>query len=115
MSQELMRIWWYLGFVKDGEFTHGCVVQAWTLEKAIQRSWKLRINPGGDVVGLPLSFEHENDVPHNQLLTMAELGQYGEVCSYKQMMSLLLDDEFAAEAEDVKIILGPDWTLLPAK
>jgi hypothetical protein len=83
-----MRVFWYLNFVKNNEFIGGCVVEAWTMEKAITQSWKLKINPGGDIIGLPVWAEFENLLPHNQFLNVEEIKKYGPTYTYKELMML---------------------------
>jgi hypothetical protein len=80
-----MKPVWYLSFVKSGEFIGGCMVKAWTMEQAVERTWRLRINPGGEVVGLPVEAGLANALPHNRLLSLRELKRHGEVFSYKEL------------------------------
>lgn len=68
------KTWWYLSFVKDGAFAGGCVVEAVDMGEAVKRAWTLKINPGGEVMGIPVpeaALPQPND--RDRLLTKDEI------------------------------------------
>lgn len=76
---------WYLSFVGDKGFLGGCVVKATTIEEAIRRSWRLKINPGGEVMCIPVPAGREDMLPLNRLMTRQELEEYGPVARKRDM------------------------------
>lgn len=68
---------WYLSFVKDGHFSGACVVQGDELADAIRTAWRLEINPGGEVLGVPLDKARETILPHNILFNREQLEALG--------------------------------------
>jgi hypothetical protein len=76
-----MNSFWYLSFV-DGDpprFLGGCVVQGNELLDAIKEAWRLKINPGGEVLGFPVDKEFENALPKNVLLSRKQLAAFGPI------------------------------------
>jgi hypothetical protein len=70
---------WYLSFVDTdppARFLGGCVVHGADLLDACKTAWKLKINPGGEVLGAPI----ENNIfPINRLMNRNELAAFGPV------------------------------------
>jgi hypothetical protein len=64
---------WYLSFATDDEFLGGCVVEAYGIATAIVRTHVLGINPGGEVMGVPVPEEDRDRLPHDRLLTREEI------------------------------------------
>lgn len=67
--------YWYLSFADDnrGGFLGACVVEGFDIVSATIRAHELGINPGGQVLGLPMPHEHEDDYPHDRLLKREEI------------------------------------------
>jgi hypothetical protein len=69
---------WYLSFAdrSPDRFLGACVVYGDDLIDAIKTAWRLKINPGGQVLGVPI----ENSIfPINRLMNRAELASFGQV------------------------------------
>jgi hypothetical protein len=70
---------WYLSFVEPGppeRFLGGAVVEGDDMGDALRNAWALKINPGGAVLGGPIS---NNPFPVNRLLSRAELESFAPV------------------------------------
>jgi hypothetical protein len=65
---------WYLSFAGETEFLGAVVVKARGFMLALMRANELGINPGGQVAGFPVAEGTENKLPHDRLLTLADLG-----------------------------------------
>lgn len=65
---------WYLSFARPDVFLGGCVVEADSLELAVQEATRLGINPGGEVLGF--NFTWDCPFPIGQLLGKTELNRY---------------------------------------
>lgn len=79
-----MLPWWWLSFA-DGEkpkgeqFLGACLVQGATLPDAIKEAWRLKINPGGEVMSGELG-GYPVDVPEkwaNRLLSHEDMVKMG--------------------------------------
>jgi hypothetical protein len=64
--------WWYLSFVKDDKFAGAAIVRGRGITSAVQRSHRLRLNPGGEVMAFPVGDKPK--YPVNKLLSKEELG-----------------------------------------
>ena len=53
--------WWFLSFVdrQTGKQLGACVVRGRSFDQALTRSHRLRINPGGEVAGVPCDPDDE--------------------------------------------------------
>jgi hypothetical protein len=71
-SREPMR-WWYLSFADD-VFLGAAVVEARGMTGAVMRAHALGINPGGQVAFCEVPPGCEDNLPHDRLLSKAELG-----------------------------------------
>ena len=65
--------WWYLSFADDG-FRGACVVKATDFITAVSEAHRLKINPGGQVIGLPMLARKAKKLKVNCLLTREDLG-----------------------------------------
>jgi hypothetical protein len=57
---------WYLSFSLPGRFLGGIVIEAEDFTDALAETYRLRINPGGEVMGFRVPEAH-----HAEALTMA--------------------------------------------
>lgn len=81
----MMDLWW-LSFADAakprGEQNLGVIItEAESLADAIEKCWRLGINPGGEIMAMWLGPEAEGNVPPrmlDRLLTGAELASIGE-------------------------------------
>jgi hypothetical protein len=77
----MMKTCFYLSFVHKGEdkdeFAGACLIEADDEQDAIVRSWRLAINPGGEVLVWAVPESARDLLPHNRLMSRAELEQYG--------------------------------------
>jgi hypothetical protein len=72
--------WWYLSFADDPGFLGACIVQAQDQLAAVSVAHNLRINPGGQVLMLPMNDTLLAEYPmadRNRLLTAQELRLHG--------------------------------------
>jgi hypothetical protein len=72
--------WMYLSFVKDGGFKGAVVVRATDIIAAVRRAAVLGINPGGEVLGSPISAEGLAEIPdelRERLLSWADMEAAG--------------------------------------
>jgi hypothetical protein len=81
-----MTQWWWLSFVEPGKRSLGCcLVEGKDIREALRRAWALGINPGGEVMGVPLAQEvMEEHYPESggwreRLLSPKELYQSGHL------------------------------------
>ena len=54
---------WWLSFNNDGEAKGVCIVRGRDIEEAIRICWRLKINPGGEVMSVQCPPEFEKLVP----------------------------------------------------
>jgi hypothetical protein len=76
-----MSRFWYLSFV-DGDpprFLGGCLVKGDDIGYAIKEAWRLGINPGGEVLGIPVDQEFANVLPKNVLWSREQLAGFGPI------------------------------------
>lgn len=59
----------WLSFVKEGKFQGVVITRAKNIEQAIEKCWKMGINPGGDVAGSFLPEGYIPDYPRDQILS----------------------------------------------
>jgi hypothetical protein len=77
--------WWYLSFADDDGFRGGVFVWAQGFATAITVTRALKINPGGQVMGVPaLDDWMPPEKYQHRLLTLAELSQLDEMISIKE-------------------------------
>jgi hypothetical protein len=76
---------WYLSFGLNS-MTGACVVAGETLSDAIQRSHELGINPGGAVLALHVPDRDACSLPHDRLLNLKELHDYGPLISWEELL-----------------------------
>ncbi len=63
---------WYFSFADNDGFRGACQVTASSLDDAITKTWKLGINPGGEILSLgPMDVE-DMDGPFDVLLVTKE-------------------------------------------
>lgn len=74
---------WYLSFVDD-HFLGACVVEAPSMPDACRKAWALNINPGGQVLGVPVPENKEGIFPQNVLMNRATLAEYDSVLSIRE-------------------------------
>lgn len=71
-------MWWYLSFA-DGKFLGAVIIRGADLEHAIKEAWRLKLNPGGEVLGMPI-LEAGGLVPEEKyrlrLLTLADIKEF---------------------------------------
>jgi hypothetical protein len=68
--------WWFLGFSDKEKLLGGCFVEARGHRTALDESHRRKINPGGQVLHVPIPPEIIETIPknaRNRLLTKAEL------------------------------------------
>jgi hypothetical protein len=69
----------WLSFVRDGIFAGALLANGQSFDAALNWSWRTRLNPGGEVQGLPIEQETWDRIPahfHHKLLTRAECEQF---------------------------------------
>lgn len=67
------KTWWYLSFA-DEKFNGACIVEGTDFLDAVQEAHRLKINPGGQVVGNPIPEDAEYDPKYrNRLLSKEDL------------------------------------------
>lgn len=76
---------WWLSFAdphkpKGEQFLGVAIVQAASMKLAVSRTWELQINPGGEVIGVPII--RKNVKPDKYLLVM-------EPALHNKLLSLL--------------------------
>ncbi len=73
--------WWYLSFADDTAFRGGVVVRGTDVESATKEAHRLKINPGGQVLGVPIP---EGKVPvaayRDRLLTREDCDACWDDC-----------------------------------
>jgi hypothetical protein len=66
--------WWkFWRKPKEGEFLGVAIVQAPDIHEAVQVAWRKKINPGGEVCGMPILNADLNDL--NRLIVSPEVAQ----------------------------------------
>ena len=70
---------WYLSFVGEKGFLGACVVEGESEEEALLLSHRLKINPGGEVLLIPVPEKARDLFPLNKLMSKAELASYGPI------------------------------------
>ena len=72
--------WWYLSFANDSGFLGAAIVQGQGPATAIDRSWRLKINPGDcEVCALQIEQEDMARTPaeaREKFLTMADIERF---------------------------------------
>lgn len=63
----MSRFWW-LSFVEDGEFLGVIITGAPSEAEAVQRTWRMGINPGGQVLAGELRDEYVPGFEHRDQL-----------------------------------------------
>lgn len=67
------KTWWYLSFA-DEKFKGACIVEATDLIDAVKEAHRLRVNPGGEVLGHPIPENAIYDSKYrNRLLSKTDL------------------------------------------
>lgn len=70
MSTE--RVWWYLSFAENG-WRGSVIVMGTDIITACEEAFRLKINPGGQVLGLPIPVNADLDLANtNRLITNRE-------------------------------------------
>lgn len=65
---------WYLSYSGESVFNGGVIVRAFGFVHACQRARDLRINPGGEIMGLPIPADRVPAGKYlDKLLTLADL------------------------------------------
>lgn len=72
------KLWW-LSFAGFEEGNKGMIlVEAPTFVHAVARTWKLAINPGGEVMGFEIAPGGKDDIfPHETLISTETLKSHG--------------------------------------
>lgn len=71
-----MKQFWYLSFATNRDFLGGCVVKAADPAAAIERANDLGINPGGQVLGIPMG-KSSGIFPADRLISKEEIASMG--------------------------------------
>lgn len=79
---------WYLSFARE-TFRGACVIEADSVVAAVKRAHALGINPGGNVLGLPVPPDDAHRLPVGKLLSRADLDAAGEVATGKELEDIL--------------------------
>lgn len=72
--------WWWLSFADKRlpggqQFLGAAMVEGATLEEAIRDAWRLKINPGGEVLGMSLQDIEAPKAWRGRLLTREQAGE----------------------------------------
>ncbi len=77
--------WWYLSFChadrpEGDRFVGGCYVYAQSIDDAVRQAWRLKINPGGEVltIKVPDTYKVPQHLRH-KLISKAELEAEGPI------------------------------------
>lgn len=73
-----MSDYFYLSFADKTGFLGGCHVEATSAEEALEETWRLGINPGGQAVAvgpIPADEVAASGLPVNKLMTREEMGE----------------------------------------
>jgi hypothetical protein len=67
--------WFYLSFASEGGFLGGAIIKAHGITDAVMKTLKLKINPGGEVMALPIIDESKlpDETFRNRLLNRNEV------------------------------------------
>jgi hypothetical protein len=70
---------WYLSFATTERFLGAAVIEAHEMLDAVAEAHRLGINPGGEVLGVPVPEEHEAEARTvmNRLLSRADMVKLG--------------------------------------
>jgi hypothetical protein len=71
MQSETLLVW--LSFSADDGFRGACVVEGFDTRSAIEEAHRLGINPGGEVMALPVPPGCESRLPLNTLMSRDEI------------------------------------------
>lgn len=71
----------WVSFAEPGKFLGAVIIEAIDVEEAVTKCWRLGINPGGSVLGAPLSDMQSKalECPRNKLLSPEYLKSRGIV------------------------------------
>lgn len=79
---------WWMSFAGDDGFLGVAIVSGATFDDALRETWRLKINPGGEVMAYPLSESRDPNVAkleRNKLLSRAELERAMAVASIREL------------------------------
>jgi hypothetical protein len=77
LHKELMESWWYLSFSGEEGFRGATLVRGYDIVSAAMTALFLGCNPGGQILGLPVTNENELPPPkfRDRLLSLGDLEQ----------------------------------------